>query len=96
MWVHHHQSDADAYRDDRMVSSAFFSAGSMYAFHSNGRSARPLRDEPVLFFDDGTRRGVTVEAAKDFAQPLSFPKIQSGGIRVVRQKQRIILCDCPF
>jgi hypothetical protein len=42
-------------------------AGSMYAFHCNGRRARLLRDEPVLLFDDGARRGVAIEAAEDFA-----------------------------
>jgi hypothetical protein len=35
----------------------------MYAFHSDGRNARLLGDEPVLFFEDGARRSIAIEAA---------------------------------
>src|SRR5215831_8894633 len=43
-------------------------AGPVNAFHANGRSPRLLRDDPVLFFDDGTRSGIAIEAPEDIAR----------------------------
>jgi hypothetical protein len=38
----------------------------MYAFYRKGRSARFLGDQPILFFNEGARRGIAVKAAEDF------------------------------
>ena len=37
-------------------------------FKAHGRNALLLGDEPVLFFDDGARRSIAIEAAKGFAR----------------------------
>jgi len=39
----------------------------MYAFYRKGRSARFLGDQPILFFNDGPRGSIAVNAAEDVA-----------------------------
>src|SRR5260370_32802269 len=50
--------------------------------------SRSLGGRPKL---DGELRALIRRMSAE--NPLSFPKIQSGGIRAVRQNQRIIRCD---
>jgi hypothetical protein len=46
----------------------FLAAGPANAFHANGRGPRLLRDDLILFFDDGTRSGIAIEAPEDIAR----------------------------
>src|SRR5436190_24240491 len=59
----------------------------MYAFHSNGRSALPLRDEPVLFFDDRARRAVAIDAAKDFARHSAIGPLRTVFVSHVKKSE---------
>src|SRR6266540_521297 len=40
----------------------------MDTFHRKGRSARLLGDQPILFFNDGARGSIAVEAAEHSAR----------------------------
>src|SRR5260370_31257044 len=59
----------------------------MYAFHSNGRSPWPLRDEPVVFFDDRARRGVAIEAAKAFARNSAIGPLRTVFVNHVKKSE---------
>jgi hypothetical protein len=67
----------------------------MYAFHNNGRSACPLRDEPVLFFDDGARRGIAIEAAKNFARHSAIGPLRTVFVNHVKKSEFNSRCRLP-
>jgi hypothetical protein len=48
----------------------------MHAFHDQGRIARLLGDQTILFFNDGARGRVAVKSAEDFARHLRFERCE--------------------
>src|SRR5207245_4619968 len=67
----------------------------MYAFHGNGGNARLLCDEPVLFFDDGARRGIAIEAAKDFARHSAIGPLRTVFVNHVKKSEFNSRCRLP-
>src|SRR5207247_1606614 len=73
----------------------FFAAGAVYAFHVNGVNALPLRDEPVLLFDDGARRRIAIEAAKDFARHSAIGPLRTVVVNHVKKRVFNPRCRLP-
>src|SRR5258705_12333931 len=67
----------------------------MYAFHGNGGNARLLCDEPVLFFDDGARRGITIETAKNFARHSAIGPLRTVFVNHVEKSEFNSRCWLP-
>src|SRR5262245_17883712 len=59
----------------------------MDAFHANGRSPRLLRDDPVLFFDDGTRSGIAIEAPKDVARHSAIGALRAVFVNHIEKRE---------
>src|SRR5262245_31415812 len=67
----------------------------MDAFHGEGRSARPLRDGPVLCLYDGARRGITVEATEDFARYFAIGALRTVFVNHVEKRELNACCRLP-
>src|SRR5215831_13546656 len=70
-------------------------AGPVNAFHANGRSPRLLRDDPVLFFDDGTRSGIAIEAPEDVARHSAIGTQRAVFVNYVEKREFNARCRFP-
>jgi hypothetical protein len=72
----------------------------MYVFHRNGGNARLFRYEPVLFFDDGARRSIAIEAAKDVARHSTVRSLRTVFVNHVKKSKfstrRRLPCHCDL
>jgi len=67
----------------------------MDGFDGNGRSARLLRDEPVLFFDEGARGGIAIEAAEELARHSAIGPLRTVFVNHVEKSEFNPCCRLP-